>query len=104
MPESEEEQLFRVSGASGAVGEVLGGPTGKATSRNKAKLISTEDVAVASPAKASDQPEPVSNVLDDGSISADRTFFDDLLRQRIIKVNRVSADVSKQLDALKAPS
>ena len=117
MPNSDEEQLFTLDGSRGKVGDVGDGPVAQPNDRFDAGFSpGLDSVMAASGANASPEVSPVavpdtddqvSVILsgrDDMAISADRALFDDLLRQRIAKVNQVSADVSRQLDELKQSS
>lgn len=103
MSDAEEEQLFKLSGTSGKVGEVLDGAVREPTKSFSASFTANPEAVVASSLPeivAVDQQVLMPSELDDASISAGRTLFDDLLGQRIAKVKRVSADISIQLDAL----
>ena len=107
MSESEEEQLFKLDGASGGFHDISEHAVVETDDSACSDLNPAAEDSMSSPAKFpifTEQESTALTALDDGAMSADRALFDDLLRQRIAKVNRVSADVSRQLDALKKPS
>ena len=108
MAAADEEQLFTLDGVRGKLGQVGEGPVAQPKDRFEAGFTpGLENVMASSSARSKvtpesdDQVSTILSALDDTAISADRALFDDLLSQRIAKVNQVSADVSKQLDALK---
>ncbi len=105
MADTEDEQLFKLDGASDSFIDLSEKSVPKTDGSAKARPI-VED-SPASPIITpvfNEQEADILIGLGDETISADRALFDDLLRQRIAKVNRVAADVSKQLDAIKKPS
>ena len=115
MSDKEEEQLFTLDGTRGKLGQIGEGPVARPKERFDGGFTpGLENVMASSSARASESPEvilesddqvsTILSALDDTAISADRALFDDLLSQRIAKVNQVSADVSKQLDGLKQSS
>ena len=113
MSDKEEEQLFTLDGTRGKLGQIGEGPVAQPKERFDGGFSpGLENVMARSSASESpevilesdDQISTILSALDDTAISADRALFDDLLSQRIAKVNQVSADVSKQLDGLKQSS
>lgn len=117
MSDKEKEQLFTLDGTRGKLGQIGEGPVARPKERFDGGFTpGLENVMASSSARSSasespevilesdDQISTILSALDDTAISADRALFDDLLSQRIAKVNQVSADVSKQLDGLKQSS
>ena len=104
MSDTEEEQLFKLDGGSGSFNDISELSDLEKDDNPRSDLSSANEDSQSSPAIIpifAEQESSILTALDDGAISADRALFDDLLRQRIAKVTRVSADVSSQLDALK---
>jgi hypothetical protein len=101
VEDTSEEKLFDSNGLRGNVSVTQGANIGPALKVRPAVTSSTIERFNAE--ISGSEPElPVFSIDDsDESMEDEATLFDELLRQRIAKVKRVSADVSKQLRALK---
>lgn len=104
MPDT-EEQLFKLDGGSGRFNDIRNHTDLEKDHNPRNDLSSAFEDSQSSQAinpASAEQESSILAELDDGAISAERALVDDLLRQRIAKVNCVSADISRQLDALKS--
>jgi hypothetical protein len=101
VEDTSEEKLFDSNGLRGNVSVAEGPNVGSALKVRPAvpsPIIERFNTEI-----SGSEPELSVFSIDvtDASMEDEATLFDELLRQRIAKVKRVSADVSKQLQAIK---
>ena len=101
MEDTSEEKLFDSNGLRGNVSVAEGPNVGSAVKVCPAVASSTIERFNAKISDSEPELSVFSLDVTDASMEDEATLFDELLRQRIAKVKRVSADVSKQLQAIK---